>query len=276
MIPRERMEEATAYVLGALEDEERAAFEVALNDSAELQREVAELREVAGLIALAVRPVAPPSGLRERIVSDARAVRPIAPRLAEAQRRENSPVTLRAVESAGPGRAWQASTIVGWLAVAASIIGVTVAQNRYRERASAARALAAANAELRSQISASDSLLRVLVGPDVETTRLAAVGSERSARLYWNRKASQVVLVAFALPAAPAGRTYQLWGIPKGKAPVSLGTFNTNAAGEGRLTVRVPEGLALAVGAVTEEPEGGSLQPTSTPVLAGAFGELSR
>ena len=33
---------------------------------------------------------------------------------------------------------------------------------------------------------------------------------------------------------------------------------------------------ALAVGAVTEEPEGGSLQPTSTPVLAGAFGELSR
>ncbi|MEP7344589.1 MAG: anti-sigma factor [Gemmatimonadaceae bacterium] len=273
MISRERMEEATAYVLGALEEEERATFELALNDSPDLQREVAELREVAGLLALAVRPVAPPPELRERIVSDARAVRPIAPRLAEAQRREPPPVTLRTSAEPDPRRIWNASKIVGWLVVAASLVGVAVMQNRFRERASAARALTRANTDLRAQLAARDSLLNVLVGPDVETVRMASAGSPPSARIFWNRSAQQVVFVAFSLPNAPAGRTYQLWGIAKGKAPVSLGTFNTNAAGEGRVTVKVPDGLQIAVGAVTEEPEGGSPQPTTTPILAGTFAE---
>ena len=273
MISRERMEEATAYVLGALEEEERASFEEALNDSVDLRREVAELREIAGLLALAVRPVAPPPGLRDRIVSDARAVRPIAPRLAEAQRREPTPVTLKASRLSAPRGGWQASRIAGWLVVAASLVGVAVMQNRYRERAGAARSLVQANAELRAQLAARDSLLTVLVGPDVETVRMASAGSPPSARMFWNRSAQQVVFVAFSLPSAAAGRTYQLWGIAKGQPPVSLGTFNTDAAGDGRVTVRVPAGLQIAVGAVTDEPEGGSPQPTTTPILAGTFAE---
>ena len=183
MISRERMEEATAYVLGALEDEERATFELALHDSADLQREVAELREVAGLLALAVRPVAPPPSLRERITSDARAVRPIAPRLAEAQRREPAPVTLRTSAERGPRKVWQASRIAGWLVVAASLVSVAVMQNRFRERAAAARSLVRANGELRSQLASRDSLLSVLVGPDVETIRMAAAGDRKSTRL---------------------------------------------------------------------------------------------
>ncbi len=273
MISRERMEEATAYVLGALEDEERATFELALNDSPDLQREVAELREVAGLLALSVRPVAPPPELRERIVSDARAVRPIAPRLAEAQRREPTPATLRATPEPGPRRTWQPSKIAGWLVVAASLVGVAVMQTRMRERSATARSLARANTALRAQLAARDSLLGVLVGPDVETIRMASAGSPPSARMFWNRSAQQVVFVAFSLPKAPAGRTFQLWGIAKGQAPVSLGTFNTNAAGEGRVTVRVPDGLQISVGAVTEEPAGGSPQPTTTPILAGTFAD---
>jgi len=273
MISRERMEEATAYVLGALEDEERATFELALNDSSDLQREVAELREVAGLLALAARPVAPPPSLRERIVSDARAVRPIAPRLAEAQRRESPTVPLRPVAEPVPKRLWQLPRVTGWLAFAASLIGVAVVQNLYRERAAAAASLERANTSLREQLASRDSLLGVLVGPDVETIRMTAAGSPPSARMFWNRSARQVVFLAFSLPTAPAGRTYELWGIAKGKAPVPLGTFNTNASGEGRVTVKVPDGLQIAIGAVTEEPAGGSPQPTTTPILAGTFGE---
>jgi anti-sigma-K factor RskA len=89
--------------------------------------------------------------------------------------------------------------------------------------------------------------------------------------MFWNRASNQVVLVAFALPPAAPGRTYQLWGIASGKGqkPVSLGTFNTSANGEVRLSVTVPAGLQIAVGAVTEEPAGGSPQPTTTPFLVG-------
>ncbi|MFN8570954.1 MAG: anti-sigma factor [Gemmatimonadaceae bacterium] len=270
MIPNDRMEQATAYVLGALEDEERLSFELALHDSSELQREVAELREVAGLVALAVRPVTPPASLRERIVSDARAVRPIAPRLAEAaQRREPSPpAPLRAVASEVQPR-WNRSQLIGWAAVAAALVGVVVAQNRYREQSRRVRDLTTANAQLRTELSARDSLLGVVLGPQVETIRLSSSGAPPSARMFWNRGTREVVLVAYALPNAPTGRTYQLWGIARGKSPVSLGTFNTSAVGEGHLTVKVPDGLEIATGAVTEEPAGGSPQPTGTPILVG-------
>jgi hypothetical protein len=127
---------------------------------------------------------------------------------------------------------------------------------------------------LRGAVAARDSVITLLLAPDVETAKLVSVGRPPSARLYWNRARNQVILAAFALPPAARGRTYQLWGIAGGKAqPVSLGTFNTSAAGEGRLTATVPAGLTIAVGAVTEEPAGGSPQPTSTPLLVGQIGQ---
>ncbi|MFN8581775.1 MAG: anti-sigma factor [Gemmatimonadaceae bacterium] len=275
MISTERLEQATAYVLGALEDEDRLAFELALNDSAELQREVAELQEVAGLVALAVRPVAPPAALRERIVSDAKAVRPIAPRLAEAaqQRRDPSPPTpLRAVSGPAAADRWSMTRLLGGLAVAASLVGMIVMQNKFREADARAQALAQAVDQLRAQVGERDAQLGAMIGPQVETIRLSSSGTPPSARMYWNRASRQLVLVTFALPTAPSGRTYQLWGIAKGQQPVSLGTFNTAANGTGQLSIRVPDGLDIATGAVTEEPEGGSPQPTTTPILAGNVG----
>ncbi len=113
--------------------------------------------------------------------------------------------------------------------------------------------------------------MATLTASDLSTVVLSSTGAPPSARLYWNRDRGQVLLAAYRLPPAPAGRTYQLWGIAEGQAPVSLGTFAS--AGEGRDVVRfaVPAGLQLAIGAVTEEPAGGSPQPTSAPFLAGTL-----
>ncbi len=68
--------------------------------------------------------------------------------------------------------------------------------------------------------------------------------------------------------AAPAGRTYQLWAIAQGK-PVSLGVFNTAADGRVTAAMAVPPGLTFELSAVTEEPAGGSPQPTQQPFLVG-------
>ena len=57
----------------------------------------------------------------------------------------------------------------------------------------------------------------------------------------------------------PAGRTYQAWEIA-GAAPVSLGTFERSF-----LTRQVPGGNTFAI---SSEPEGGSPQPTTTPIAA--------
>jgi len=68
---------AALYALGALHDDERAAFEERLDASPALRDELAALHEATGELALAPPPVAPRESVRERLLAhvaaDARA-----------------------------------------------------------------------------------------------------------------------------------------------------------------------------------------------------------
>ena len=68
MISERQQEEASLYVLGALNAAEKETFEAALSVEPALRELVASLERIAGLLARAVPPVAPPAGLRERIL----------------------------------------------------------------------------------------------------------------------------------------------------------------------------------------------------------------
>lgn len=68
MISERQQEEASLYVLGALNAAEKESFEAALSVEPALRELVASLERTAGLLARAVPPVAPPAGLRERIL----------------------------------------------------------------------------------------------------------------------------------------------------------------------------------------------------------------
>ena len=74
----------------------------------------------------------------------------------------------------------------------------------------------------------------------------------------------------FNLQSLPPGRAYELWLItPKGRK-VPAGVFKVDDRGSATVPavpVQAVDDVALA--AVTEEPAGGSDQPTTTPVLAG-------
>jgi anti-sigma-K factor RskA len=129
--------------------------------------------------------------------------------------------------------------------------------------------LAATSDTLRNALASREAMINSLLAPDVQTIRLSANVNAAGARMYVNRATQQVILAAYQLPPAPEGRIYQLWGITKGSTPVSLGTFNTAANGEARYVATAPAGLTIDVGAITEEPAGGSPQPTSTPFLVG-------
>jgi hypothetical protein len=52
---------------------------------------------------------------------------------------------------------------------------------------------------------------------------------------------------------------------------VALGTFNSDADGRALASLALPAGLRIAVTAVTEEPTGGSPQPTTAPFLAATW-----
>jgi len=268
MSSHEYLEQAAPYVLGALDPGERAAFEAHLAGCDVCRAEVAELSEVAGLLALAPASAAPPPSLRDRIMRDAKGVRPIG-----AKAQDGTRPALAEVPSARVAQpAWRVAQVVPWLALAASLVGVFVMRSRYENERVVRSELAVVTDSLRAALTSRDSLLSAILAPDVQTVKLTATGRPPSARVYWNHGTSQVVFAAFQLPRAPNGRTYQLWAIEAGnKAPVSLGTFNTGTSGEGRISVRIPKGLQMALSAVTEEPEGGSAQPTTQPFLVGAF-----
>jgi len=232
---------AAPYALGALAPDERERFEAHLAECAVCRGEVQALREVAVLLADAAPAATLPSGLRDRILREARQIRP-----------------LRS------GRA----PVIPWLAAAASLlVALGFGYVYLRERADLQRA-SAALAAARDTVAARDSLIATIFAPDVVTAALAATGKAPSARLYWNPSRHRIVVAVFQLPPAAAGRTYQLWAIAQGK-PVSLGVFNT--AADGRLTTAmdVPPGLTFELTAVTEEPAGGSPAPTQQPFLIG-------
>jgi anti-sigma-K factor RskA len=70
------------------------------------------------------------------------------------------------------------------------------------------------------------------------------------------------MLAANLKPSAP-GKTYELWFVPAAGKPVRAATFDPDASGVARLTVDVPQEIgAIAKAAVTDEPVGGTDQPT--------------
>ena len=285
------LEHTAAYALGALDEQDRASFETHLETCDVCTAEVRELREVAGLLATGAAHVAPPPGLRDRILSDARSVRPIS--MAPAATIP-TPTTMAASGPApvthtpsspsattaprGATAASRITRVLPWVAAIAASVAAIVLGQQYREertaRSVAEQALAVARVTMDSAgaaLARRDSLIASLVAPDVQAVTVTGTGPSPSARYFFDRRASRIVIAATSLPPAASGRTYQVWGIETGRPPVSLGTFNTDSSGRGLASLTVPAGLRVAVTAVTDEPAGGSPQPTTTPFLAATW-----
>jgi anti-sigma-K factor RskA len=255
MTHQELVESAAAYALGALDPDARASFEAHLASCPECRVELSAHREVVALMALAAPPVRVPnpSALRERIVRDARGVRPIS----SAGGRRGS-------------RSW-----VTWSAVAASLIVAVLAGQAWRRENAESLRLMGALADAQADIARRDSTLAAFFGPEVHVVSLSETAEKPAARVYWNHTKNVFIVTAFNIPAAPAGKTYQLWAIRNGKAPLSMGTFDTDARGRAVAVVPVPpeitDGGFIDNCAVTLEPAGGSPQPTETPRLLGPW-----
>jgi anti-sigma-K factor RskA len=79
--------------------------------------------------------------------------------------------------------------------------------------------------------------------------------------------ADRLVARAAKLPARPPGSDYELWALPKGAAPVSLGILPAAGVSSRTLTLMQKQALALSSQvAVSIEPLGGS--PTGQPTGA--------
>jgi anti-sigma-K factor RskA len=245
MTEHEWLAVAAPYALDAVDGDERAAFETHLTQCAQCRAEVASFRDVGGQLALVVPAVDPTAGLRDRVIAEARRVRPLASRIPRPASR------------------------LPWLVAAAGFVLAVVLGGAWLRERHDRRVLETQLAQLGDSLAAQDELLATLLAPDVSVANLAATGKPPSARLFWNPGRHRLVMAVFDLPPAPTGRTYQLWAIATGRPPVSLGTFNTGPDGRLTTALAVPAGLAFDLTAVTEEPAGGSPQPTQSPFLVG-------
>ena len=270
-----------AYVLGALEPEEMDRFERAMASDAALRAEVDEARGSLVQLAEALPDAAPPPELRARVLERARAVRPPsgaaggdAGETTERASAEPPPASAREPKR---GSSRPVATAMPWLLLAASLVGLfLLGRDRIALDAEVDR-LASELDSAREALGASeiavarlDSLRIAISGSNVHFATLSG-DADPTLRLVWNRDAELLLVAAANLPALAPGRTFQLWGIRGADAPVSLGTFDTDPSGTAVVTLAVGGTDDYDVSAVTEEPAGGSPQPTSTPFLVGAW-----
>ena len=270
MTHQQLIDSAASYALDALDGHERAEFEAHLTTCTQCQAEVAAYREIAGALAHAApsTDVAPPPGLRDRILREARQVRPIA--AARPAQQPAPPLVTR-----DPQRAPSLSR-GGWIVAAASLAAAIGFAFVYRGERAESERLRGELVAARATIASVDSTLAAFVGPEVHVVSLVARPDQKpGVRVFWNHTRHTFVVTASGLPPAPAGKTYQLWAIRKGQPPMSMGTFDADAGGRTMMPLAVAPEITNAGFiddcALTVEPVGGSPQPTETPRMVGSW-----
>jgi anti-sigma-K factor RskA len=230
---QERFEELKdAFVLGALPEEERREFEEYLTSHPERQAEVDELGAVAGMLALSPQEQQPPPELRRRIMAvvEAEAERP------------------RSESRSGLARM---RTFLGIRTLALGAAALLVV------------GLFSWNMLLQEQIQDLQSQTR---GPrDGRLVTLEGSGAARQARVeVMILDNDRAVLMAEDMPPVPEDRTFQIWVI-ENDVPKPGGHFETGEEWVATI-IETPLGRADSI-AITVEPEGGSPQPTTDPML---------
>ncbi|MFC1418506.1 anti-sigma factor [Streptacidiphilus cavernicola] len=238
-----------AYALHALSDRESEEFARHLAACAACAQEVRELEETAARLALAAAET--PSGdFRARVMAAIPEVRQLPPLV---------PVDVSSWSSASKRwRRWRravprlalAACLV--LAVAAGGIAVNAENQVQQERTR--------SAQMQSEASALSALL---AAPDA-TFHTGQVKGGGSSTVVSSDALRQTAFVYRGLAPLPSHKVYQLWYSKDGRM-VSAGLVPSGAVDGATMLTGTPGG-ANGVG-VTVEPAGGSVRPTTAPVL---------
>lgn len=230
-----------AYALDAVAADEARLVEEHLAECPRCRAEVAAHREVAALLTSGSTE-AVPDGVWDRIAGELGDTPPPVPLEVALERRE---------ERRRPARVLTGLAAAAAVAVLALMAGVLITQQ------------AEVN-DLRDDLAAQASLEDLVAEPGTAVVDLHSEDGTAEARAVMGED-GEAILLAGGLPELDAERTYQLWGRPEGReAMVSLAVLG---ADPDRSTFRVDG--AMSALAISEEPGGGSTQPSSEPVVTG-------
>jgi anti-sigma-K factor RskA len=228
------------YALDALDDVERARFERHLRSCGSCAAEVLDFHEAAASLADRVT-TNPPPRLRAAVLAEVARTRQVSPSERVHLRRPSGRRIL----------ATAAAAVV--IAATAGLGGVA-----WQSRQAAHDAHVAAVQEAQR----ANELTQVLTDPSNSETVGTLTGGGYATVVAARGRA---VFATSQLPALPDGKRYQVWLIKPDKRILSAGLLGVKDGSGQSLVSDVRPGDALAV---SVEPEGGSKQPTTTPLVA--------
>ncbi len=253
-----------AYAIDAVDLDERAFVQRILAADDDLSAELADYDLLAEALLFSVEQVAPPPGLRQKLMT---AAVPGSSRISAAPSR-GAGSRLKAVFIAPDTGALRYAPLAAILALV-----LLVGSNLFW--LARVNMLNDTNNTLSTRVDSLDTMIRALWLEDTSQVELAATGSGGSvnptASVFWAQVGTQDLWIACLytndLPSLETGRVYQLW-LVQGETPLSFGTFTVDNSGRAVLIFNStrPIGQYDAIG-VTVEPEGGSDSPTTTPVM---------
>ncbi|MFD4527999.1 anti-sigma factor domain-containing protein [Streptomyces sp. NPDC058470] len=240
---------AAPYALDALERDERRRFERHLRDCPLCNAEVRALTEDA--VRLAWSTAAPaPAALRDRVLTAVRTT----PQEPSPQHAPRARAPHQTAHPTARGRAPRFRPLLAPLATTTAAAALVVASlfavqaTRTQDQLDQERAQAR---EIAHVLAAPDA--RAAGDRDAQGRGIGVVASA-------SERSAVVTLSGYGTPAG--GRVHELWLMRPDENPRSLGLFDGD-------TPLVADGLNTTATslAVTVEPEGGSVQPTTAPVV---------
>jgi hypothetical protein len=254
-----------AHALGALDAEERAGLEAHLaSGCASCAKALEEGRWLVSQLAYLAPAAEPSENLRRRLLQTVRAE--------AAENKRQAPVSTR------PAIPWWM-----WGAVAAALLfALYNSWNAGRERSAieATRQEVAKLIEEQQMAQQELALARreALILTDPKSVKIPMPAGKQGLPVLeatWHQSLG-IVVTGRKLPVPSGNRTLQLWLIPKTPGGKPLPSLTLRPDADGRFDLLVaepPEGIdGTKALAITEEPEGGSQQPSTTPIWVGAVG----
>ncbi len=227
-----------AYAVDALDETERTEFERHLAECAACRAEVASFHETTALVA-ETETETPPDSLRQGVLSGISQIRPLPPETPE------TPAASEPADEPADELAVRRRRLPTLLVAAAAVVLIAFGAVLWHPW----------------QHDATSPADQVLQAADaVRITEPVPGGGELT--LVRSPSLHQAVLVGRDVPAAPAGKTYQMWLQQPGEAMVSAGLMPD----ADEPTVLDGDAATAAAAAVSVEPAAGSQQPTTDPI----------
>lgn len=248
-----------SYAAGALDAAEREALRAHLASGCpRCAVELAETEATVAQLPLALDPVQPSTGARDRLMA----------RVKSSPAGSTAPSSMRIAPPTAPPRS-------RWLSyAAAACIGALLAaltvQSTYRgiyqtRIARAETDLAAVRQQLADANTSFAQLKQMVNSPDLRLVAFQPtdVQREASGRILWDREGKQWHISVFDMKPPKPGQAYELWFFGADKKPVPGPMLRVDERGRGTMTVDVPQDIGpITLAAFTNEPEQGVPQPT--------------